>query len=88
MKLLCPQLLKVDLLKSVPEIGILVFFIEGRHDHESPCEIAEKYSDGIVAPSRELIWFDRPTNLPNSEERDLFNKIMVEKILPIAAHTG
>jgi hypothetical protein len=32
-----------------------------------------------------LIWFDRSAHLPNAEERGLFNKIMVEEILPIAA---
>jgi len=32
-----------------------------------------------------LIWFGRSVHLPNAEERDRFNEIMVEEILPIAA---
>jgi len=33
---------------------------------------------------QELIWFDRSAHLPNSEERDLFNEVMVAKVLPLA----
>ena len=40
---------------------------------------------GAIAPSEELIWFDKSAHLPNSEERDLFNRIMVVRVLPVAA---
>ena len=84
MRLLWPELSQVDLFQSVPELKVPVFFMEGRSDWESPCEIAERYFDSIKAPSKELIWFDRSAHLPNSEERDLFNEVMVAKVLPIA----
>jgi pimeloyl-ACP methyl ester carboxylesterase len=88
MRSLWPQLLEVDLFKSVPELRVPVFFIEGRHDHEAPAEIAERYFDALKAPSKELIWFENSAHMPNSEERDQFNKVMVDKVLPIAAHQG
>jgi pimeloyl-ACP methyl ester carboxylesterase len=88
MRLLWPQLLEVDLFKSVPELRIPVLFIEGRHDHEAPAEIAERYFDALKAPSKELIWFEDSAHMPNSEERDKFNQVMVGKVLPIAAHQG
>jgi pimeloyl-ACP methyl ester carboxylesterase len=68
----------------VPELNVPVFFMEGRSDWESPYEVAERYFDAIKAPSKELIWFDRSAHLPNSEERDLFNQVMVAKVLPVA----
>ena len=85
MRLLWPELLQVDLFESAPEIKVPVFLIEGRHDHECPSEIAERYFNALRAPTKELIWFDRSAHLPNAEEPDLFNKIMVAKVLPIAA---
>jgi pimeloyl-ACP methyl ester carboxylesterase len=85
MRLLWPELLQVDLFESVPQITVPVFLMEGRHDHECPSEIAERYFGALRAPAKKLIWFDRSAHLPNAEERDLFNKIMVEEILPIAA---
>jgi pimeloyl-ACP methyl ester carboxylesterase len=83
MKLLWPQLLKVNLFKSVPEFNIPVYMIEGRHDHEAPSEIAARYFDAIRAPSKELIWFEQSAHLVNSEERDAFNKILVNRIRPL-----
>lgn len=84
MRLLWPQLLQVDLFESAPEINVPVFLMEGRYDHECPSEIAERYFSALRAPVKQLIWFDRSAHLPNAEERDLFNKIMVEKVLPVA----
>lgn len=81
---LWPQLLKVDLFKTVPEMKIPVFLMEGRHDHEVPSEIAARYFAVLKAPAKELIWFENAAHMVNSEERDLFNKILVEKVLPIA----
>jgi pimeloyl-ACP methyl ester carboxylesterase len=85
MRLLWPELFEVDLFESVPEIKVPVFLMEGKHDHECPSEIAETYFNKLRAPAKELIWFDRSAHLPNAEERGLFNKIMVEEVLPIAA---
>jgi len=82
MKMLWPQLFKVDLFKSVPEFKIPVYFMEGRHDWEVPAEIAERYFNFITAPSKELIWFEKSAHMPNSEEKDKFNKILTGRILP------
>jgi pimeloyl-ACP methyl ester carboxylesterase len=84
MRLLWPELLQVDLFESVPELKVPVFFMEGRYDQECPCEIAERYFDALQAPSKELIWFGRSAHLPNSEERDQFNHLMVTKVRPLA----
>jgi len=84
MRLLWPQLLNVDLFKAVPELKIPVFFMEGRFDWEAPSNIAAQYFASIKAPSKELIWFEKSAHLPNVEERELFNKLMVQKILPLA----
>ena len=84
MRLLWPELLEVNLFESVPEISVPVVFAEGRYDKECPCEIAERYFSALRAPSKELIWFERSAHLPNTEERDRFNQMMVEKVLPLA----
>jgi pimeloyl-ACP methyl ester carboxylesterase len=87
MRLLWPELLQVDLFASVPEMRVPVFFMEGRSDWECPYEIAERYFDAVQAPAKELIWFDRSAHLPNSEERDLFNEVMVAKVRPSAVQS-
>jgi pimeloyl-ACP methyl ester carboxylesterase len=84
MKLLWPQLMKVDLCRSVPELKVPVFFMEGRWDRECPSPLAAKYFDALEAPAKELVWFERSAHMPNLEERDAFNRVLAEKVLPIA----
>jgi pimeloyl-ACP methyl ester carboxylesterase len=84
MKLLWPQLFKVDLFQSVPEMKVPVFFMEGRYDHEVPPNIAARYFAALKAPAKELVWFENSAHMVNSEERNAFNKTLVEKVLPIA----
>jgi pimeloyl-ACP methyl ester carboxylesterase len=52
MRLLWPELFEVDLFESVPEIKVPVFFMEGRHDHECPSEIAQRYFGKLRAPAK------------------------------------
>jgi pimeloyl-ACP methyl ester carboxylesterase len=85
MRLLWPDLLEVDLLTSVLRLDVPVFLVEGRHDHEAPAELAERYFSVLEAPSKELVWFERSAHLPNVEERARFDRLMVEQVLPIAA---
>ncbi len=86
MKYLWPELLKADLAKSVPELKVPAFFMEGRFDYECPSNLAAEYFAQMKAPSKELIWFEKSAHMPNAEERDLFNLLMVEKILPTATN--
>ncbi len=82
MELLWPQLLNVNLFKSVPEFKIPVYMMEGKFDQESPSEIAERYFDAIRAPTKELIWFEKSAHMVNSEQKDEFNSTLVNRILP------
>jgi pimeloyl-ACP methyl ester carboxylesterase len=84
MRLLWPELLAVDLTRSVPEIKVPVFFMEGRFDREAPSDNAARYFDSLKAPSKELIWFEESAHLPNSEQRAEFNRIMIERVVPFA----
>jgi pimeloyl-ACP methyl ester carboxylesterase len=83
-KLLWQELLQVNLFESVPELRLPVFFMEGRFDQEVPSAIAAHYFEELKAPSKELIWFEKSAHMLNTEERDVFNKALIEKVLPIA----
>jgi pimeloyl-ACP methyl ester carboxylesterase len=82
MKLLWPQLLGVNLFESVPEFKIPVYLMEGRFDQEAPSEIAERYFEVIQAPSKEMIWFEKSAHMPNSEEKENFNRVLTDRIGP------
>ncbi len=83
MKLLWPELFKIDLFQSVPEFKIPVYMMEGRFDQEASSEIAARYFEVIKAPSKELIWFEKSAHMLNSEEKDKFNRLLVDRIRPL-----
>jgi pimeloyl-ACP methyl ester carboxylesterase len=88
MKLLWPEMLQVDLFTSVPELQIPVYLMEGRFDHEAASEIAERYFHALKAPSKELTWFEHSAHMLNFEEREKFDRILVERIRPSIVRRG
>jgi pimeloyl-ACP methyl ester carboxylesterase len=82
LKLLFPEMLKVDLFSRVPRLDMPVWFMLGRHDYEVPSVLAERYFNALKAPAKTLFWFENSAHMPNSEEKELFNRIMIETILP------
>lgn len=79
------ELYRTDLFAEAPEIGVPVWLCLGRHDYEVPASLSARYFEALQAPSKRLVWFEHSAHLPNTEERDAFNRLMVETILPVAA---
>ena len=88
MELLVPELLKVNLFVQVPELKVPIWFLLGRHDFEVPSDLSKQYLDSLKSPMKTLYWFENSAHLPNTEERELFNQILVEKILPTIELSG
>ncbi len=80
-KILFPQLQTVNLFEQVPSLDIPVWFMLGRHDYEVPSVLSEQYFNILQSPSKKLFWFENSSHMPNTEERELFNKILIEQIL-------
>jgi pimeloyl-ACP methyl ester carboxylesterase len=60
----------------------------GRHDYEVPSVLSAVYFDSLKAPQKSLCWFENSSHLPNTEERNLFNQILIEKVLPLVRETS
>jgi len=84
MQAMTEEILKIDLKKDVPSLNVPVFFMLGRHDMNVPSVLAEDYFNNLKAPQKELIYFEKSSHLPNAEEAKKFNRLFVEKILPLA----
>jgi pimeloyl-ACP methyl ester carboxylesterase len=82
MRLLWPELLTINFMEQVPKLQVPVYLMIGRHDYETPQPLAEQYFKVLQAPHKELIWFENSAHLPNLEEPDKFNRILIEQILP------
>ena len=87
LELLMPEFFNVNLVRQAPQLAVPVYFMLGRHDYEVPSLLAEKYFAELKAPKKSLFWFENSAHMPNTEERDRFNDILLHSVLPeVAAH--
>jgi pimeloyl-ACP methyl ester carboxylesterase len=75
-RLLGPELMKVNLAELVRELKVPVYFLLGKHDYEAPFMIAEKYFKMLKAPSKELIWFENSAHMLSVEENKKFTDLL------------
>ena len=80
--LLYPDLMSVNLSETVPQVEVPVFVAEGRHDRLAPAEVAERYFTSLVAPRKELVWFEDSAHFPQWEERARFHDFLLTTVLP------
>jgi pimeloyl-ACP methyl ester carboxylesterase len=79
---LVPQMLESDdLRKTVPELKMPVYFMQGRHDYNVCSELTEKYFKALKAPKKELFWFENSAHMPDFEEAQKFNDLLVGRVL-------
>lgn len=81
---LFPELYGTDLFVQVPRVDVPVWFCLGRHDNEVPAVVSARYFEALEAPRKELVWFEHSAHMPNTEERDRFNRFLIERVLPVA----
>jgi pimeloyl-ACP methyl ester carboxylesterase len=80
--LLWPQILRNgDFRKTAPELQVPVYFVTGRHDYNVPFALTEAYYSRLRAPKKTLIWFERSAHMPNFEEPEKFNDLMIHRVL-------
>jgi pimeloyl-ACP methyl ester carboxylesterase len=79
------NLADINLFEQVNEVKVPVYFFIGRHDYNTPFELAESYFEYIKAPFKKLIWFEKSAHSPYIEEMEKFSeevikmKIQIEK---------
>lgn len=75
---------RLNLLALAPALEVPVFFFLGRKDHWVPPETSVAYYDALIAPAKQLIWFEQSGHEPFVDEAAKFNRAMVELVRPIA----
>lgn len=81
------EVTNLNLLQLVPALQMPAFFMLGRKDHWVPAEASIAYIDALIAPSKQVIWFDDASHEIFVDEPDKFNATMRELVLPVARAT-
>jgi proline iminopeptidase len=77
---LMPEIFVTDLLRTARRFEVPVDLFLGRHDQNTPAELAVEYFDAIEAPVKELHWFENSAHLIPFEEPAKFNALLTETI--------
>jgi pimeloyl-ACP methyl ester carboxylesterase len=77
-KALLSELTVMNLVQSLPTIGVPAVMAQGRLDQVAPGEAAQRYFDQLSAPSKQLVWFEHSAHTPQLEEPDLFRSLMLQ----------
>jgi len=72
----------LNLDQTLLSFDIPVFFVLGRHDHQTPSELAELYFGRLKAPDKELFYFEDSAHAPPWEEPERFFDVMANTIKP------
>jgi pimeloyl-ACP methyl ester carboxylesterase len=83
LKVMWPQVMKLDFFSKIPEVSLPVFLLQGRNDYNTPSILVKDYFLKLKAPRKELIWFEESGHHPMYEEPEKFDRILIEKLLPI-----
>ncbi|MBU5427579.1 alpha/beta hydrolase [Tissierella pigra] len=67
----------LDFIRGIPEIEVPIYFCAGRYDYNTPSVLIEKYYNQIIAPKKELIWFEESAHFPNFEEYEKFYELVI-----------
>ncbi len=75
------EILEVNFLEEAPRLELPVYFFTGRHDYNTPFELAEEYYKVLEAPmGKHMVWFDESGHSPCFEEKDKFAQEMVKVV--------
>jgi len=76
-------MVSTDLRKQATEFQCPFILLTGRNDYNAVPELVYEYYEMVKAPMKKFYWFDKSAHFPHFEERGLFQKIMIEEILPV-----
>jgi pimeloyl-ACP methyl ester carboxylesterase len=84
---LLPELTALDLVHTLPRIDVPVVMVQGRLDQVAPGDAAQQYFSTLVAPTKELVWFEHSAHTPQLEEPKKFRELMMRVRADLAAKT-
>jgi pimeloyl-ACP methyl ester carboxylesterase len=86
---LLSEMADLDLIRTLPRLEVPLVLVQGRLDQVAPRQTAARFADSLVAPSKELVWFEHSAHTPHIEEpdrfRDLLRRLREDRIAPPVA---
>jgi len=76
-KMMMEELYDFNFFSDVKEVKVPVWFISGEDDYATPLALVELYYKELKAPSKKLIIFENSAHMPQLEENERFNQLVI-----------
>jgi pimeloyl-ACP methyl ester carboxylesterase len=74
---LLPELANTDLVHTMPRLDIPIVMAQGRLDQVAPAEPAQRFYDTLIAPDKQLVWFEKSAHTPQYDEPAKFRDLLM-----------
>lgn len=78
-----PTIVHYDFIRDCGPFQMPYYIFQGRLDRNTPASLVQGFYDSIIAPDKDLVWFEHSAHGPMGEEPEKFKKLMREKFLTI-----
>jgi proline iminopeptidase len=85
---LLPEMAELDLVRTVAYLDVPLVMVQGRLDKVAPGAAAQRYFDRVVAPGKELVWFEGSAHTPQLDEPEKFRDLLVQLCISQVAARG
>ena len=75
------EFLAIDFYEQVPRLEVPVYLLIGRHDYNTPFELAVAWADQLIAPKVEVVWLEGVAHMALLENREAFQRALIERVL-------
>jgi pimeloyl-ACP methyl ester carboxylesterase len=79
------SIMSINFSNTIKEVKVPVYFFLGRSDYGVPFELVEEYCQFLVAPKKEIIWFENSGHWHNLEEPQKYQEMLINKVLKTAS---
>lgn len=74
------EVIECHFLETVKSLSVPVIITQGRHDYNTPFEIARRWYDALDAPEKQWYCFDNSAHSPIYEEADKWNDTIIKAL--------
>jgi pimeloyl-ACP methyl ester carboxylesterase len=72
----------IDFTQEVQELQCPVYFFVGRNDYQTNHELTSSYYQQLKAANKHIYWFEHSAHLVPYTEAGLFQRTIIDKVLP------
>ncbi len=80
LRTLWEEVVDFNLNEEIRQLDVPVYLTQGRHDQNTPVQIAEKWFDNLTAPYKEWIWFEKSAHSPIKNEPEKWGQTLIKII--------